>query len=608
MSPCTSTVDEEIPLTPHSSLPAPKTEMLLPRLAPLCTRRGQRRYNESLPRPGRRWASANIAALADLNGQPLLAGMRTPIPLSTATMANGKPTHSRIPLACPRCRALCQIPATLGGQRVRCPDCGMPFEVPTDASGADIQPKAAAAGTSTAAYKMCEPRPRTLSWQPESAAAADAMQQATASLAPARHPRPHTGQTAAGIPDHGAPRRDTPAGDAGAELPAQQHAVPQQAIPQHAPAMEAGGVNPRSQDTPAVHSAAEYPAAVQSPPREEDLVRVKCRVCGTLLYFSVHEVGQQARCPDCEVAFTIPPPSPPAPPPTPPADPGEYAVGAEPPRVRPTFEYLARPREQPAESPKSSLLPPPADDEHPLPRLWYLTGVVDLPWRRNNIVRWAVLAVLLAAAELLSHKVVQGLAAAQSWGAALVPLMLMVPAILAVIGALLCGLAWFHIIFRETAAGEEEIEDWSGGDVLGWITSAFFMAYYALLAWALAAVIVRVLPWAADSQVVRLAVTLLLFWAWLPVVLLASLEAESPWIPWSVPVYVRLGQRARDFVKAYLTEVGFMVLLFGLVWMAGQVSGVLAMVVGSILEAALVFIIARLLGRLAVRMRQRRNV
>lgn len=524
-------------------------------------------------------------------------------------MAHGKPTPNRIAFACPRCRALCQIPATLAGQRVRCPDCGMPFEVPKNTSGAAMQPTSAAAATGGSAYQIREPPSRTVPWQPESAAAANAMQQATVSLAPARQPWTQSKQSAVAAPNHGSAGRHTGAGDGGPERPAPQHVGPQQAIPQHSLAVEAEGSSPGSQDTPAASQAAGHaPAAHAAPPRDQDLVRVKCRLCGTLLYFGVHEVGQQARCPDCELAFTIPPPSPPAPPPPPPPDPGEYAVGAEPPRIRPTFEYLARPREQPAEPPKSPLLPPAADDEHPLPRLWYLTGVVDLPWRRHSIVRWAVLAVLLAAAQLLSHKVVHDLAAAQSWGAALVPLMLMVPSILALISALLCGLAWFHIIFRETAAGEEEIEDWSGGDLLGWITAAFLMAYYALLVWALAAVIVRMLPGIADSDVVRLCITLLLFWAWLPVVLLASLEAESPWIPWSVPVYIRLGERARDFVNAYLTEIVLIGLLFGLVWAAWQVSGVLAMVVGSILEAALVFIIARLLGRLAVRMRQRRKV
>lgn len=434
------------------------------------------------------------------------------------------------------------------------------------------------------------------------------MQQGAASPSSARQPLVQAEQSAIESSDLGAPGRHRGAGVDGTKRPARQHGGQQQALLQYAPAEGAGAQSQEAQDTPAALSAAGRSAAAHAaPPRDEELVRVKCRVCGTLLYFGVHEVGQEARCPDCEVVFTVPPPSPPEPPPPPSPDPGEYAVGAEPPRIRPTFEYLARPREEPAEPPKSPLLPPEADDEHPLPRLWYLTGVVDLPWRRHSVVRWAVLAVLLAAAELLSYKVAHGLAAAQSWGTALVPMMLMVPAILAVIGALLCGLAWFHVIFRETAAGEEDIEDWSGGDVLGWISAALFTAYYALLAWALAVVIVRVLPWVADSQVPRLAVTLLLFWAWLPVVLLASLEAESPWIPWSVPVYIRLVQRARDFVYAYVTELVLVGLLFGLVWAVGQVSRLLATVVGSLLEAALVFIIARLLGRLAVRMRQRRK-
>ncbi|MCL6502688.1 MAG: hypothetical protein K6T86_08380 [Pirellulales bacterium] len=352
-------------------------------------------------------------------------------------------------------------------------------------------------------------------------------------------------------------------------------------------------------------TAAGSPQAQPSPAREQELIRVKCRVCGTLLYFGLHEVGRQARCPDCEVALTVPPPPPPAPPPPPPPDPGEYAVGEEPPRIRPNFEYLARPRDDLQEEAAPSVLPPPPTDEHPLPRLWYLVGVIDMPWRRWAVVRWGVLAFLLGVAEIGSYQVVQGLAAARSWGEAILPLVLLLPALVAALGALSCALAWFHVVFRETAAGEEEIEDFSGGDVLGWFTAALWMAYYALLAWAVAGLLVRGAMWGNELQVLRLVLTLLLFLALLPLVLLASLEAESPWIPWSLPVYIRLGQRPGDFLKVYLVELALVGLLFGLVWLAAQLSPVLSMALSAPLEAATVLIIARLLGRLAIRMRQR---
>jgi len=203
---------------------------------------------------------------------------------------------------------------------------------------------------------------------------------------------------------------------------------------------------------------------------EPECFLLLCPTCGSRMHPKVELVGKRVRCPDCERPVLVTPPAEPIAVKVRPT-PGEYGVG-ETPIERPAINVeLLRSRGTLEPHP----LPPPP------PRLWYYDGVLSFPWRSESIARWLILSLLALVTDGVTTYLVavspvfqQGFDMDRSSLLA-GPFLMMI-----------AGLVWAYMMFyaancvfsviRDTAAGADEVTDWGDSDLTEGIWRLVFLA------------------------------------------------------------------------------------------------------------------------------------
>lgn len=270
---------------------------------------------------------------------------------------------------------------------------------------------------------------------------------------------------------------------------------------------------------------------------------------------------------------------------------GDYAAGA--PIVRPpvragtVFDRLAEIRREVA--------PPP-------PKWTFFSGVFAFPWRMDVLLRWGYMSVGFTAL-LMIGLVLRSIAAGFSGMASgVAAAFFLLPIIWVTIWSLSYAAACGSCVLEATAAGLDRIEawpdpnwrDWMGQMIyLGWIGAIPLAASYGISLLAGQAGMDRSLAgWTMTAA----------FFVLYPIALMSALEANSIWVPLTLPILVSLVRWGWAWLMFYLLSgliAAGLLAAFGYALGSGLDAIIIAL---GPLVAAGVLVYFRLLGRLAWRM------
>ncbi|HVA47512.1 MAG TPA: hypothetical protein VNH11_14170 [Pirellulales bacterium] len=341
---------------------------------------------------------------------------------------------------------------------------------------------------------------------------------------------------------------------------------------------------PKTRD-PGAYGVREALAPARDETHSADFFPVLCPTCQARLHPRRSHVGKRARCPDCDTVFVVPPPREPTKA-KPLPSPGKYAVGEESKRVEAEFHYLTVDRVTEPEP-----LAPPEQG-------WFVRGVFTFPWWPGAGARWMVLAMLFVPA-LFVAGVVAFLAGSQGVDKAMtVAVYLILPLIWTWVWALSYAAACFVAIVQDTGSGNDEVSNWPEGD---WRERVITLLYVGLH-FALAVAAGSALAWPVGMFFGPLRgalATALAANLFFPLFMLSSMEADTLLVPYSPVMYGSLLKVAGGWLLVYIESLLAVGLTVGLLTLGVYWLPMVALPLSPLLLATLVFIEARLYGRLA---------
>jgi hypothetical protein len=234
---------------------------------------------------------------------------------------------------------------------------------------------------------------------------------------------------------------------------------------------------------------------------------------------------------------------------------------------------------------------------------WQLfVGGFGFPWSPGAVMRWLLIALWAAVAGGLTHAAIalgigQGLGFADMYQT-IVALLSALAAVLA--GVACAGIAAIHglTILLETTAGNDRMENWPNvGLFLDWIGELWFLINTAVVSVALGLGLAWLLPGLPAARGVTVAITVFFTF---PVLLLCTLETDSPFLPVSTVVFASLGRHAIAWLAFYVQAGSLLAASAAMVdYLAPRLEPRLAIPLAALLFSAVVMIYFRLLGRLA---------
>lgn len=241
------------------------------------------------------------------------------------------------------------------------------------------------------------------------------------------------------------------------------------------------------------------------------------------------------------------------------------------------------------------------EPEIPKPKWTFFSGVFQFPFTGDAVGRWVSLSILLflalavgAVALAVGGNIGQVQAAPQ--GAVLAFFVL--PEIWLSIWAFSYAAACCLAIVEGTASGVVRIESWPEPNWREWAGEFFFLLWLAALtgtiAWGLTLPLEFLRPEAPRGLWIAT-----ISWLLFPFVLLSSLESLVAWRPWSPRTWATLVEHPLDWIAYHLLSLAVAGVWGLFVWGGGRVLGAWIFPLGAPLLAAVLFVNARLLGRLA---------
>ncbi len=330
-------------------------------------------------------------------------------------------------------------------------------------------------------------------------------------------------------------------------------------------------------------------------------VFLTCYTCHERLHVPVRKVERKVACPECGRPVRVPSRE-------------EYEAhrpktAAE--MVRDVGEYNLAPV---AESPTPEILvhtpflnaraevrrevvPPP-------PTSTFFTRVFDFPWRGTALRRWTLFAFgltvmfgVLGVALAVFGGIGQLQAAPQGGMLAFFVL----PLIWIGIWTLSFGAACCLAIVEATAGGQDDVSEWPEPNWKEWAADMIYVAWLAILtatvAWGASRLLQMAMP-----QVTMARSLPWIFAALFPIAIISAMESVNHWLPWSPFVWASFGRHPGAWIKFYVVS-GLVWFLFDLLSIALiDFIGVIGMCLAAPLLAAILFIQARLVGRVAWRL------
>ena len=329
---------------------------------------------------------------------------------------------------------------------------------------------------------------------------------------------------------------------------------------------------------------------------------LRCPICGARMHPKVELVGKRVRCPDCERPVLVTAPPEPAAVKARPK-PGVYGVGATPAERPPVNVDLLRS----TGTLEPYALPPPP------PRLWFLDGVLSFPWQRESMGRWLILSLLAVVTDAVTTYAVVASPIFKSGfdfdksSAVMAPLLMMTGSLLWAYMLFYAANCVFSVI-RDTAAGSDAIGDWGDGDLTEGIWRLVFLVVPWIVACSLGYAVgcLVAVGWAAGAGWLGMATAALVY----PIMVLSIVDSNSILGLFTATVLRGVKTVWRGWLLFYV-EAGLLIAAWTALTVAGTVLGgllpppwstlalTLTVLVTAPLWAALVLILARLLGRLA---------
>ena len=234
---------------------------------------------------------------------------------------------------------------------------------------------------------------------------------------------------------------------------------------------------------------------------------------------------------------------------------------------------------------------------------WQLfLGGFGFPWTPGAVMQWLLIAIWAAMAGWLTHSAI-ALGIDQPLGEA--NMYQTIVAMLAALGALIAGVGCAGVaaihgltILLETTAGNDRMENWPNvGLFLDWIGQLFFMFNTAAISVVLGLGLDWLLPDLLGSREVTVAITVFFVF---PILLLCTLETDSPFLPVSSVVLASLGRQGIAWLAFFIQSGSLLAAAAAMVYYLGpQLEPRLAIPLAALLFSAVVMIYFRLLGRLA---------
>ncbi len=234
---------------------------------------------------------------------------------------------------------------------------------------------------------------------------------------------------------------------------------------------------------------------------------------------------------------------------------------------------------------------------------WHLfLGGFGFPWTPGAVLQWLLIAIWATVAGWLAHtalalrsdRALEGDNMFQT-------IVALLAALAAMIAGLCCaGIAAIHglTILLETTAGNDRMENWPNvGLFLDWIGELWFIFNTAAVSLLLGMGLDWLLPGLLTSREYTVGVTVFVVF---PILLLCTLESDSPFVPVSTVVFASLGRHAIAWLAFYLQAGSLLAAAVAMVYYLGpQLEPRLFIPLAALLFAAVVMIYFRLLGRLA---------
>jgi len=261
--------------------------------------------------------------------------------------------------------------------------------------------------------------------------------------------------------------------------------------------------------------------------------------------------------------------------------PEEFAVGAFSPEEHEADEERWR-----------EALPP---SERPRPPRWpMVNGVLTFFATTGAIICWSGFSVV-AVVVLSCLNLAGGATYSGQFGPVASFLMGLIAATLAGVG-LIAMTGFLMAILQESAAGNKVIIQWPELTFVDWVGGVF----YFLVSLVVPVGVLHVLAWPVGGVFAHAWLVPVGLWVLFPVVLLSTLEMQSPLAPVS-PVVLRSLWKCRETWAVFYLETGFMglglaVLTAGVIRLAPYDVG-FGLLAGAVVAAAMLYF--RLLGRLA---------
>ena len=238
--------------------------------------------------------------------------------------------------------------------------------------------------------------------------------------------------------------------------------------------------------------------------------------------------------------------------------------------------------------------PPP-----PIPRWTFFSGVFSFPWQSGTLARLIYLTIGFVACGIVG-------AVAVSVFHSISPVFMgvlaffVLPLIWLMLWTLSYAAACCLTIVQDTAAGNDRIVQWPEPIWKEWVMQLIYVVYMAGLAVSTGYLVGRLTGAVGPGEWKWLPMTIAVFFLF-PFILLSSMAAQSPWTPVAMPIMRSL----RSLWWGWLAYYGLTGLLFGLLgglaWLVASGSPAAAVMVVAFFAASILFIAARLLGRLAWR-------
>lgn len=498
-------------------------------------------------------------------------------------------------LQCPRCNGAVSVPDHAAGQRVNCPHCDQAFLAPGAAAAnepdddddwlvLDSDPIDTGLPDVPPAPIKAAPGPNLTSKDENS------LDEFTSDFdeftAEAESPPPAAAATDAVV---GAPVTPADDDDLFGDLPEMDLGLPAPGAP--GPSTESAFPTPqafRSATPPPVQAATPQPprptdaTSAQAPVAHsveyETEYRVKCSICGSILYAKAEQAGKTVKCSDCHSAVPIP---------QPPRKKKRAEIDIERAETFALETTDVAERRDPFQKSADELLDAASRvEEESTPDYDDVPSVKE--WAKN------VFGVFLDPGVLVHWLGLSTMAAIPAF----IVLSVDVPALIValfpagfILGAIVvaCGFA----ILQSVANEEESVSDWPVFDPLAWFGQLFVAVAAATVAavpaWALSVAIF-------GPSLMSVAITMLSVYAFFPFVLLSMLDMNSAFIPFSPEV-------ARSVTKCEESWGGFYfssgLLFVGLFLLFAVTSGSVGAVMAIFACIGIAFTYFSMIGRLA---------